>query len=199
MACKNSEILLVDQQEVFRLGTKVTLETHHAWKVSGEAEDGEQAIAIARKLEPDLVILEQTLRYFNGINLMINIKKEMPWINFILYTANSRENTIVEFIKAGVRGIVLKSDDLGELKCAVRRVLAGTAHFSSSISQILLDKVRTEKQQPATLTARERQIVQLISEGNMNKQIAYHLGLSTKTVETHRASVMSKLNFANTA
>lgn len=199
MACKESEILLVDQQEVLRLGIKATLETHHAWKVTGEAEDGEQALEIARKLKPDLVILEHSLRHTNGVNLVLNLRKEMPEIKFLLYTAKCKENIFVEFIRAGVRGIVLKSDDLEQLKVAVKIALVGKVHFSSSISQIMLDKLSFQRQEPATLTARERQVVQLISEGKMNKQVAYHLGLSAKTVETHRASVMSKLNLVSTA
>lgn len=200
MAQRLAKIMIVDQQEVLRLGVRETLGAHHEWEVAGEAMDGEETLALARDLHPDLIVLEHCLKFVNGLDLTRRLKNELPATRVILYTSCFTDDLMIEYIRAGARGIVLKTDNLEELRVAARKVLAGKSYFSSAISEILVNKLSlTDDNTPSALTPRERQVVQLISEGQMNKQIAYILGLSTKTIETHRASAMSKLNFMTTA
>ena len=138
----------------------------------------------------------------NGLELTRALKQEFPRIEILIYTMHDREDLLVEVLRAGARGYVLKSDSGQHLQSAVEALSLRKPYFSAAISETLLDhyvKSSVAGSNVATLTPREREIVQLIAEGKINKQIAHLLDISVKTVETHRAAAMHKLKLGTTA
>ncbi|MGH6745069.1 response regulator [Novosphingobium sp.] len=198
MATKLSSVMVVDQQEVFRLGVKTLLERKEQWKVVADAADGREALNLAATVQPDLVILDHTLPSLNGIDLSRCLRERLPALNIILFTSFITDDLVMDYISAGVRAIVLKTDSFDQLVAAARNVQLGKAYISSSMSEFVAEKLfQPVNLRQQTLTCRERQVVQLVAEGQMNKQVAHILGVSAKTVETHRAAAMNKLNFVS--
>ncbi|TCU57884.1 LuxR family two component transcriptional regulator [Novosphingobium sp. PhB57] len=198
MATKLSSVMVVDQQEVFRLGVKTLLECKEQWKVVADAADGREALNLAATVQPDLVILDHTLPSLNGIDLSRCLRERLPALNIILFTSFITDDLVMDYISAGVRAIVLKTDSFDQLVAAARNVQLGKAYISSSMSEFVAEKLfQPVNLRQQTLTCRERQVVQLVAEGQMNKQVAHILGVSAKTVETHRAAAMNKLNFVS--
>ncbi|TDW64527.1 LuxR family two component transcriptional regulator [Novosphingobium sp. PhB55] len=198
MATKLSSVMVVDQQEVFRLGVKTLLERKEQWKVVADAADGREALNLAATIQPDLVILDHTLPSLNGIDLSRCLRERLPALNIILFTSFITDDLVMDYISAGVRAIVLKTDSFDQLVAAARNVQLGKAYISSSMSEFVAEKLfQPVNLRQQTLTCRERQVVQLVAEGQMNKQVAHILGVSAKTVETHRAAAMNKLNFVS--
>ncbi|MGO4167792.1 response regulator [Novosphingobium sp. YAF33] len=198
MATKLSSVMVVDQQEVFRLGVKTLLERKEQWKVVADAADGREALNLAATVQPDLVILDHTLPSLNGIDLSRCLRERLPALNIILFTSFITDDLVMDYIGAGVRAIVLKTDSFDQLVAAARNVQLGKAYISSSMSEFVAEKLfQPVNLRQQTLTCRERQVVQLVAEGQMNKQVAHILGVSAKTVETHRAAAMNKLNFVS--
>nr|WP_314466979.1 response regulator transcription factor [uncultured Novosphingobium sp.] len=198
MATKLSSVMVVDQQEVFRLGVKTLLERKEQWKVVADAADGREALNLAAAVQPDLVILDHTLPSLNGIDLSRCLRERLPALNIILFTSFITDDLVMDYISAGVRAIVLKTDSFDQLVAAARNVQLGKAYISTSMSEFVAEKLfQPVNLRQQTLTCRERQVVQLVAEGQMNKQVAHILGVSAKTVETHRAAAMNKLNFVS--
>lgn len=198
MATKLSSVMVVDQQEVFRLGVKTLLERKEQWKVVADAADGREALNLAATVQPDLVILDHTLPSLNGIDLSRCLRERLPALNIILFTSFITDDLVMDYISAGVRAIVLKTDSFDQLVAAARNVQLGKAYISSSMSEFVAEKLfQPVNLRQQTLTCRERQVVQIVAEGQMNKQVAHILGVSAKTVETHRAAAMNKLNFVS--
>lgn len=199
MASRSTGIILVDPQEVLRLGVR-SLVSGEEWQVIGEADDGRDGLHLVDLHRPELVILEHPLPSLNGLDLTKAILMAHPKSRVILFTSRITDSIIGEYIRVGVAGIVLKTDDFEEMLKAIRKALRGKRHYSPRISESMVGKIlNTQEQDSSALTARERQVVQLISEGQLNKQAAHTLGVSCKTIETHRASAMQKLNLASTA
>jgi DNA-binding NarL/FixJ family response regulator len=156
---------------------------------------------LARDTNPDIAILDYSLPELNGLDLAHSLKKNHPRIEILLYTMHDREEVIMDVLRAGVRGFVLKSDAERHLIAALDALSIHRPYFSGAISETLLDKFLESKPQPcaSSLTHREREVVQQIAEGRINKEIAQELSISVKTVETHRASAMHKLKLRTTA
>jgi DNA-binding NarL/FixJ family response regulator len=156
---------------------------------------------MAREVEPDIAILDYSLPELNGRDLTVALRKELPKIGVLIYTMHDREEMIVDVLQAGARGFVLKSDTERHLFAAIDALSLRRPYFSGAISETLVDQLLRSKPEAnlGTLTDRERQVVQLVAEGKMNKQIGDILEISIKTVETHRSSVMQKLNLRTTA
>ena len=198
---QTKRILIVDDHDVIRRGIRMLLETRHNLNVVAEATTGRQAIELARETNPDIAILDYSLPELNGRDLTIELRKILPRLEVLIFTMHEREETVMEVLQAGARGFVLKSDTELHLLAAIDALSVHRPYFSGSISETLLTQFLRSKAQPTltTLTHREREVVQLIAEGKINKQVAQALQISIKTVETHRATAMQKLSLKTTA
>ena len=194
-------ILIVDDHDAVRRGVRQLLETKPYYQVVGEASDGRSALALAKETRPDIAILDFSLPGLNGLDLSHALKREFPRIEILLYTMHDREEIIMDVLRAGVRGLVLKSDAEKHLIAALDALSIRRPYFSGAISDALLDQFLGSRPHPvaSSLTHREREVVQQIAEGRINKEIAVTLHISVKTVETHRASAMRKLKLRTTA
>ena len=195
-----TRILIADDHEVVRSGLRMILESQPGWIVVGEAGDGKEAISKTVETKPDIVILDYSLPMVNGIEATRQIRLRVPKAEVLIFTMHESEALIRDVLQAGARGYLLKSDAKRFLISAVESVAAHKPFFPSKVSQTLLDAfLTTTKTAGGPLTARERAVVQLIAEGLSNKKIASVLCISPKTVETHRASAIRKLNLSSTA
>ena len=194
-------ILIVDDHGAVRRGVRDLVESKPYYQVVGEAADGRAALKLAQETNPDITILDYSLPELNGLDLAHLLKRSFPRMEILLYTMHDREEIIMDVLRAGVRGFVLKSDSEPHLIAALDALSIHRPYFSNAISETLLDKFLEIKPQPSasSLTHREREVVQQIAEGRINKEIAKILGISVKTVETHRASAMHKLKLRTTA
>lgn len=194
-------VLIIDDHDAIRRGVRQLLETKPNYQVVGEAADGRTGLRVAKETRPDIAILDYSIPELNGLDLAHALKRELPRIEILLYTMHDREDVIMEVLRAGVRGFVLKSDAERHLIAALDALSIHRPYFSGAISETLLEKFLESKPQPcaSSLTHREREVVQQIAEGKINKEIAQELSISVKTVETHRASAMHKLKLRTTA
>lgn len=194
-------VLIVDDHDAVKRGLRNLIETKANYVVVGEASDGRTGLAMAREHQPDIAVLDYSLPELNGLELSRQLIREFPRLEILIYTMHDREDLIIEILRAGVRGFVLKSDTERHLTAALDALAIHRPYFSGVISETLLAKVLGSKAHLAgsALTHREREIVQLIAEGRINKEIAEILTISVKTVETHRASAMHKLKLRTTA
>lgn len=193
--------MIVDDHDAVRRGVRTLVESRANYCVVGEASNGREAMEMAKESQPDIVILDYSIPELNGLDLSHQLKRASPRIEILIYTMHDREELIAEILHAGVRGFVLKSDTEKHLLAALDALSIHRPYFSGAVSETLLDKFLESKPQPtaSSLTHREREIVQLIAEGRINKEIAQLLNISVKTVETHRASAMHKLKLRTTA
>ncbi|HUD29016.1 MAG TPA: response regulator transcription factor [Novosphingobium sp.] len=197
-----SRILIADDHQAMRQGVRSLLESHPAYQVIAEAGDGREALDLAREGKPDIAILDYSLPLMNGLELTRSIKHDLPRTEVLIYTMHDRESILIDVLRAGARGYVLKSDSGAHLIAAVGALARHKPYFSGAISETLLEhfiESDHNSDKSVMLTAREREIVQLIAEGKLNKQIAHMLNISVKTVETHRAAAMHKLKLRSTA
>jgi DNA-binding NarL/FixJ family response regulator len=194
-------IMIVDDHGALRRGVRQLLETTPYYQVVGEAADGLSALDVARKTVPDIAIVDYSVPDLNGFELTHALKREFPRIEILVYTMHDREEIVKGVLRAGARGIVLKSDSERDLITALDALSVRRSYFSSSVSDALLSQVLGSKGDTlaSVLTHREREVVQQVAEGRTNKEIALRLNISIKTVETHRASAMRKLKLRTTA
>jgi DNA-binding NarL/FixJ family response regulator len=193
-------VMIVDDHDAVRRGVRQLVETRPYYQVVGEASDGRSALEVARETTPDITILDYSLPELNGLDLAHLLRREHPRMEILLYTMHDREEIIVDVLRAGVRAFVLKSDTERHLIAALDALSIHRPYFSGAISETLLERfLESKPQQGSSLTHREREIVQQIAEGRINKEIAEVLSISIKTVETHRASAMHKLKLRTTA
>jgi DNA-binding NarL/FixJ family response regulator len=194
-------VIVVDDHDAIRRGVRQLLEAKPNYQVVGEAVDGRAGLKIARETRPDIAIIDYSIPELNGLDLAHALKREIPRIEILLYTMHDREEIIINVLRAGVRGFVLKSDPEKHLLAALDALSIRRPYFSGSISDTLLNQLIENKPHPAasSLTHREREIVQQVAEGRINKEIAARLNISVKTVETHRSSAMRKLKLRTTA
>jgi DNA-binding NarL/FixJ family response regulator len=194
-------IIIVDDHDAIRRGVRQLLETKPYYQVVGEAPDGRSGLELAREVRPDIAIVDYSIPELNGLDLSHALKREFPRIEILLYTMHDREEIIMAVLRAGVRGFILKSDAERDLIAALDALSIHRPYFSGAISDALLHQFLGSKPQAlaSSLTHREREIVQQVAEGRINKEIAQRLNISVKTVETHRASAMRKLKLRTTA
>jgi DNA-binding NarL/FixJ family response regulator len=192
-------ILVVDDHAVVRRGIRALLESHATWVVCGEATTGRAAVEQCRQLRPDIVVMDLSLPDLNGLEATRQILKESPSTEVLVLTMHHSEELARDVLEAGARGYVLKSDADGNLVAAVESLQQHKPFLTSAVTEFVLDAFRrraeTAKDDLATvaLTPREREIIQLVAEGHSSKEAAAKLGLSVKTIETHRTHVMRKL------
>jgi DNA-binding NarL/FixJ family response regulator len=192
--------MIADDHEVVRSGLRSILEAQPNWEVVAEATDGKEAIQKAIVTKPDVAILDYSLPVFNGIEATRQIRTRVPQTEVLIFTMHESETLMRNLLQAGARGYLLKSDAKQLLITAVQSLAAHKPFFNSRVSETLLESfLTTTEGDRGILTARERTVVQLIAEGRTNKQMASVLNISLKTVETHRAAAMHKLNLNSTA
>jgi DNA-binding NarL/FixJ family response regulator len=189
-------ILLADDHDVVRKGLRGLLEGNPGWHVCGEAANGREAVKLAMTLKPDLAVLDLEMPELNGLEATRQIKKQLPDIEVLIFTMHETDQFIRDALAAGARGYVLKADAGRYLIEGVQALSKHKPFFTSKASEALLDgflEARLTPVESTPLTDREREIVQLLAEGKVNKEIAATLCISVKTVETHRSAIMRKL------
>jgi DNA-binding NarL/FixJ family response regulator len=200
---KTARILIADDHELFRRGVAAELTQVKGWSVAAEAQNGRDAVALAAELNPDVVILDLTMPELNGLEAARRIIAAAPSARVLILTAHESEQLVREVLSAGAQGYVLKSDAGRTLIAAVRALLDGRPFFTSNVARMVLDGYLRGESSDAgaqrTLSAREREIVQLLAEGGSNKDVAKALKISTKTAETHRSNIMRKMGFGSLA
>jgi DNA-binding NarL/FixJ family response regulator len=198
---KSVRILIADDHELFRRGIAAELTQVPGWVVAADAANGRDAAAVAAELKPDIIVLDLTMPELNGLEAARKIIAADPAARILILTAHESEQVVREVLSAGARGYVLKSDAGRVLVAAVQALLDGRYFFTSTVAQMVLDGYLRSEAQDAesarTLSAREREIVQLLAEGNSNKDIARALDISVNTAETHRSNIMRKMGFAS--
>jgi DNA-binding NarL/FixJ family response regulator len=195
-------ILLADDHEIVRRGLCALLQRHEGWEVCGEAVDGREAVEKAKQLKPDVVIVDIGMPNLNGLDATRQLLQHDPNFKVIVLTVTDADQAIREALDAGARGFVLKSDAARDLVSAVEALQSKRMFFTPRVNDLLLagflekGHAISQSQPPSlpTLTAREREVTQLLAEGRSSKEAASLLNLSTKTVETHRSNIMRKLS-----
>jgi DNA-binding NarL/FixJ family response regulator len=196
-------ILIADDHEVVRRGLCALLQAHDGWEICGEAKDGREAVEKAAQLKPDVVILDVGMPSLNGLAVTRQLTQHAPHYKVIVLTITDSDQVIREALDAGARGFVLKSDAARDLVSAVEAVQRNRMFFTPRVNDMVLagflDKghhgSNGEPPRLPKLTAREREVIQLLAEGKSSKEVACVLNLSTKTAETHRSNIMRKLGF----
>ncbi|HTW32887.1 MAG TPA: response regulator transcription factor [Candidatus Sulfotelmatobacter sp.] len=197
-----TRILLADDHEIVRRGLCALLQRHEGWEVCGEASDGREAVEKARQLKPDVVIVDVGMPNLNGLDATRRLLQQDPGAKVIVLTVTDADQVIREALDAGARGFVLKSDAARDLVSAIEALQSQRMFFTPRVNELLLagflekgqSMSRNHPPMLPSLTAREREITQLLAEGRSSKEAASLLNLSTKTVETHRSNIMRKLS-----
>jgi DNA-binding NarL/FixJ family response regulator len=198
-------ILLADDHTLMRQGLRHILESHAEFDVVAEASSGIEAVEAARQHKPDVAVVDVAMKELNGIEATSQILKHSPLTSVLILSMYSDERYVLRAVKAGARGYLLKNSAGDELLQAIQDVQKGLAFFSPSVAAIFqngfarLKDAGDVSDRFELLTNRERQIYQLLAEGNSNKDIANRLNLSLHTVETHRWRIMEKLDLHSTA
>ena len=197
-------ILIADDHEVVRRGTRSLLEDHPGWEVCGEARDGREAVERCKGLKPNLVLLDVGMPNLNGLDAARQILACCPLTHILILTIYDSEQVVRDILAVGARGFVLKSDAGRDLIVAVEAMQHNRTFFTSHVAQLVLDGYLRPQPEPgivprSRLTPREREVVQLLAEGKTSKEVAVVLGLSVKTAETHRTNIMRKLGLHSVA
>jgi DNA-binding NarL/FixJ family response regulator len=197
-------ILIADDHDLMRRGIRALLESHR-WTICGEAQTGRKAIESAEKFRPDIAVLDIGMPDLNGIEAGRRIRKISPNTEILILSVHYSDQIVREVVDAGIRGYVVKSDSDRDLAMAVETLAKHKPFFTPIATEALLNNLGTgvvaaeAEPRDTRLTSREREILQLLSEGKSSKEVAGVVGISTKTAETHRANVMRKLGLHNVA
>jgi len=203
-AMNNIRILIADDHELIRRGLVSALSDRQDWSIVAEAADGRQAVELAARLTPEIAVLDLTMPELNGLDATRQIRAASPKTRILIVTAHESEQLIRDVLDAGAMGYVLKSDAGRVLVQAIEALLDERPFFTSKVARVVLEGYLrsaedSEPQAAVGLSPRERHIVQLLAEGNNNKEVARVLQLSVKTVETHRSNIMRKMEFGSLA
>jgi DNA-binding NarL/FixJ family response regulator len=191
-------IMLADDYEVVRQGLRRILESREDWEICAEASDGRAAVDLAIKLKPDVVVMDLSMLELNGLEATRQIRRAAPDTEALIFTARASVELISEAIAAGARGYILKSESGPRIIEAVEALAKRQSYFTPMVSETLLNAFlaggsTTEGPAFSPLTRRERAVIQLLAEGKRNKAVASELGISPKTVESHRNAIRRKL------
>jgi DNA-binding NarL/FixJ family response regulator len=197
-------ILIADDHELIRRGLVSALADRPEWSIVAEAADGRQACEMAAQLTPDIAVLDLTMPELNGLDVTRQLRVSTPKTRILIVTAHESEQLIRDVLDAGAMGYVLKSDAGRVLVQAIEALLDERPFFTSKVARFVLEGYLRSGEDSASqaavaLSPRERHIVQLLAEGNNNKEVARALQLSVKTVETHRSNIMRKMEFGSLA
>jgi DNA-binding NarL/FixJ family response regulator len=193
-----ARILIADDHDIVRKGLRALVEEESSWQVVADVQDGRSAVAKTQELKPDIAILDIAMPSLNGLDATKQIVKVNPDTKVLILTMHDSERLIQHVLNAGARGYLMKTDAGRDLVMAIRALLLGQTYFTQRVAQIVLDtftgkKTTTTEGDIQSLTAKEREVVQLLAEGKCSKEAADVLNVSTKTLETHRSNIMRKL------
>jgi DNA-binding NarL/FixJ family response regulator len=196
-----ARILVADDHDIVRQGVCALVTSQPDWEVCGEARSGREAVRMAAELRPDVIIMDLLMPDLNGLDAARQIKKQVPSVEILVLSGHEDSELIQSVFDAGIRAYIFKSQARTHLVPAIAALLTRKPYLTSRISEVLFRRFEQqsaggekEARADAGLTAREREIIQLLAEGRSNKEVASDLAISVKTVETHRASIMRKLN-----
>lgn len=198
-------ILIADDHTIVRQGMRKLLETYPDFHIIEESRDGAEAVEAVARLRPDLVIMDISMPGLNGLEATREIKKQFPEMRILILTMHAEKEYIFKILQSGASGYLLKGASVEELVTAIRAVDRGESYLNPPASKSMMEDYlrapHTEKEagSPQSLTAREKEILQMIAEGYTSKNIATKLCLSSKTIETHRAHIMQKLDIHHAA
>jgi len=192
-------IVIADDHQIVRQGFRALLEKD-GFEVVGEAEDGAEAVRLVKRLSPDIALLDIAMPNLNGIDAAREIQRASPDTRTILLTMFSEDHRLLEALRAGVSGYLLKTRAVEDLVRAIRDVNRGGVYLSRGLSRDVVDAYLARKPLATVeLSPRERQVLQLVAEGKTTKEVASMLGVGVKTAESHRGRIMAKLNIHETA
>ena len=190
-------ILIADDHDIIRKGVKAVLSSRPGWEVCAEASTGREAVARAEQHRPDIVVMDISMPDLNGLEAARQIRKMLPKTEVMILSLHFSDQLVREIVDAGVHAYVLKSDADEDLLKAVEALANRRSFFTSGAAELILDGTRQKGSSTTLLrnrlTAREREVVQLLAEGKSSKEVAVSLFISVKTAETHRANIMRKL------
>jgi DNA-binding NarL/FixJ family response regulator len=186
-------ILIADDHAVVRQGLKMFLSLDPELEILGEAGDGKKAIEMARQLQPDIVLMDLLMPVLGGVEATAQIRREMPDVEVIALTSVLEDKSVVDAVRAGAIGYLLKDTESDELIRAIKAAAAGQVQLSPKAAARLMREVRTPDN-PETLTDRETDVLRLLAMGQSNKEIAQTLSIGEKTVKTHVSNVLAKLS-----
>jgi len=188
-------ILVADDHDFIRQGTCAVLERQPGWEVCGLAATGREAVAQASHLKPDVVVMDVSMPELNGLDAAAQIKRQLPETEIVLLSAHQSDELIRAAFKAGVKSFIFKTEDHQLLVESVEALARHELFVTPKVSEVLFSDVINPDQAEAgqRLSAREREIVQLLAEGKTNKEVGETLGITTRTAENHRAKIMYKL------
>jgi DNA-binding NarL/FixJ family response regulator len=197
-------IVVADDHPIFRFGLSSLLGSHQGWEVCGEAADGRDAVEKCKQLKPDLLILDICMPVLNGLDAARQILKQNPKQEILVLTAVESEQVVRDCLEAGVRGWVFKSDGTTDLMAAVEALQRHKTAFSARVSDLIMDGYKQNHDGPPAasvpkLSPREREVVQLVSEGKASKEVATILNVTVATAETHRSNILRKLKLHSVA
>jgi DNA-binding NarL/FixJ family response regulator len=201
---KKLRILIADDHALVRQGLRSVLEAQPGWTVCGEAENGREAVKLGLEMRPDIFLLDVTMPELNGLDATRQISRSIPGAPILILTMHESDQLCADVMEAGASGCVLKSDSPRQLLAAVEAVAAGKQYFARLLPSMTQSRGRNSgglaaARVPTRLSAREREIVQLLAEGRTNKEIARLLGIAFKTVDAHRTNVMRRLSIHSVA
>ena len=192
-------ILIADDHEVVREGARALIEHEEGWEVCGVVSNGREAVALAKELKPDIVILDMTMPELSGLEALRQIRRALPKTEILIFSAQIAEEGVAPVFDAGAKSYIRKTDAGRHLVAAIRSLSEHKPYFTPDISEILFARFITDQpgskriKRNGTLTPREREIARLLAQGGSNKETASALGISVRTTETHRATLMRKL------
>jgi len=199
-------ILLADDHELLRRGIRGLLQAKRRWRVVGEARDGVEAVAMAKKMKPDVVILDINMPNLNGLEATPQIREAAPTAKILILTLHESAEMVRRALEAGAQGFVLKSDLAQGLVTALKEISRSKVFLTPKASDIVVQEFlrgngaeKSAAKPEVTPTLREREVIRLLAEGRTNKEIAAALGIGVRTAETHRANIMKKLDFRSLA
>jgi DNA-binding NarL/FixJ family response regulator len=193
-------ILVVDDHDIIRRGLKQLLTSRPGWEVCGEAKTGREAVALAKQLQPDIVVMDVSMPELDGLEAARKINKLFPKMGILILTLHFSDQLVRDIVAAGARAYILKSDAARDLVVGVEALANQQTFFTPRAADVLLNAFSRKNSQldlrvlnRSRLTPREREIVKLLAEGKTSREAALALGISVKTAETHRANIMRKL------
>jgi two-component system response regulator NreC len=209
MTAKSSNptrILVVDDHDIIRHGIRLMIEQGLGWVVCGEANDGRKAVLLAEELKPDIIVMDIAMPGLNGLEAARQLRKRLPAMEILIMSGTDTREVIHAVFEAGARSFLPKAELMVHIVPALRALQQHKPYFTSTVSEVVFERylqkdgAGSARDSPSTeLSAREREIVQLVAEGRSSKEVAGVLGVSLKTIESHRAAIMHKLRIQNLA
>jgi NarL family two-component system response regulator LiaR len=201
MGPRKIRVVVADDHALIRSGLRRLLERVADVEVVGEASDGRQALEVVSEQQPDVVLMDVAMPTMNGVDATSRISVEVPATRVIALSGHSEQRLVRDMLAAGARGYVPKNSTPEELVLAIRRVAEGQSYLSGEAANVLVHDyvLRVRQNEGPLLTMREREVLQLLAEGHNAKAIAKRLGVSIKTVESHRSRIMAKLDLHSVA